>query len=476
METRPPAVTVEVEVIPDHGRRPVPLRFRSQAEVRALIAAVARDMDMLPEGDMDGLPLVDLPSWWMPQVVDCEIADDGDEPGITFARLVEELNPMGRSHLRSLVASAWRQAPRVIEQAVIDIQKGRTGLDPVPVTFGPPLSAAEIAELNAAARADACGDCGRLVCDCAAGMGEDPTDGIAEGHDADAECTSTLQGFPCVAKGAHAKHLGVGYAWTSDEADAAAVVTEVRFSITPEALALGESIASGTPVIITDDEHPDCARPGCQHPRHHHWEFGPTTPSSPAGGCDMTGCPCSSYAATFAAVASEIRDLRAADAAAALAASAVSVVLCGLPVWGDEDRPCELIAGHGPVVSCPGMAALLEDAAAHDADAAAGVTGTELVLCQAHGGEFGPADCDKCAADAAHVLLAAAELDIEMREPEDMRSDPPSHCHSVRVVEGKTLACGNVPGHIDPHYFQQRDERWEWDASMVEPVKTAAVR
>lgn len=142
---------------------------------------------------------------------------------------------------------------------------------------GAPLSDGEIAALDAAAAAAACAECGHLVCDCAAGMGEDVTDSIAEGHDA----------------------------------DAAAAVTEVRFSITPEALALGESIASGTPVIIADDEHPDCARPGCQHPRHHHWEFGPTTPSSPASGCDMTGCPCSSYAATFAAVASEIRDLRA---------------------------------------------------------------------------------------------------------------------------------------------------------------------
>lgn len=162
---------------------------------------------------------------------------------------------------------------------------------------------------------DACGDCGRLVCDCAAGMGEDPTDSIAAGHDA--------------------------------------------------------------------------------------------------------------------------------DAAAALAASVVSVVLCGLPVWGDEDRPCGLIAGHGPVVSCPGMAALLEDAAAHDADAAAGVTGTELVLCQAHGGEFGPADCDKCAADAADVLLAAAELDIEMREP------APGACGNAGPAG---LSCTLPRGHEGPHH------------------------
>ena len=30
---------------------------------------------------------------------------------------------------------------------------------------------------------------------------------------------------------------------------------------------------------------------------------------------------------------------------------------CGLPVWGDEDRPCELAPGHGPTVSCPGKRA-----------------------------------------------------------------------------------------------------------------------
>lgn len=29
---------------------------------------------------------------------------------------------------------------------------------------------------------------------------------------------------------------------------------------------------------------------------------------------------------------------------------------CGLPVWGDEDRPCAEAAGHGPLVCCPGGA------------------------------------------------------------------------------------------------------------------------
>lgn len=46
-----------------------------------------------------------------------------------------------------------------------------------------------------------------------------------------------------------------------------------------------------------DDGAPDCARPGCGHARFHHWEFGPTTPSSPASGCDLDGCPCAAYAA-----------------------------------------------------------------------------------------------------------------------------------------------------------------------------------
>jgi hypothetical protein len=80
----------------------------------------------------------------------------------------------------------------------------------------------------------ACAECGHLTCGCAADMGDDPTDSIAEGHDAE---------------------------------QAAAV--------------LAGPVAAGTPVVIT----------------------------------------------------------------------------CGLPVWGDEDRPCELPAGHGPVVSCSAAAA-----------------------------------------------------------------------------------------------------------------------
>lgn len=43
----------------------------------------------------------------------------------------------------------------------------------------PPAPEAVLAELGA------CADCGHLVCDCDADMGEDPTDSIAEGHDAD---------------------------------------------------------------------------------------------------------------------------------------------------------------------------------------------------------------------------------------------------------------------------------------------------
>jgi hypothetical protein len=27
---------------------------------------------------------------------------------------------------------------------------------------------------------------------------------------------------------------------------------------------------------------------------------------------------------------------------------------CGLPVWGDDNRPCGLAASHGPVPTCPG--------------------------------------------------------------------------------------------------------------------------
>jgi hypothetical protein len=86
-------------------------------------------------------------------------------------------------------------------------------------------------------------------------------------------------------------------------------VTEARISVDPETAAeFGVK-----PLAVEDGEPlPDCARPGCGHPRFHHWEFGPTTPSSPASGCDLTGCPCPGYAATFAAVASEIRELRAA--------------------------------------------------------------------------------------------------------------------------------------------------------------------
>jgi hypothetical protein len=70
VEARTPAITVEVEVIPDKGKRPVALRFRSRAEVRQLVEAVMRQVDMLPDDpfDMaDTIPLIAVPASWLRQ-------------------------------------------------------------------------------------------------------------------------------------------------------------------------------------------------------------------------------------------------------------------------------------------------------------------------------------------------------------------------------------------------------------------------
>lgn len=134
METRPPAITVEVEVIPDRGKRPVPLRFRTQREVRKLIAAAARDMHLLPEGDDDEeeIALISLPESWMAQVTDATITDPDDEPSMTFAALIEAVNPMDRGQLRAVIASAWSEAPRAAEQAIADVQREQAILGTIP--------------------------------------------------------------------------------------------------------------------------------------------------------------------------------------------------------------------------------------------------------------------------------------------------------------------------------------------------------
>jgi hypothetical protein len=71
----------------------------------------------------------------------------------------------------------------------------------------------------------------------------------------------------------------------------------------------------------------------------------------------------------------------------------------------------------------------------------------EPVLCQAHGGEFGPADCDRCAAGADPVA-----------------------CGSNATCGGVMRACCGTPGHAERmhHFARRRDdghgtERWEWE-------------
>ena len=128
-------------------------------------------------------------------------------------------------------------------------------------------------------------------------------------------------------------------------------------------------------------------------------------------------------------------------------------------------RQCELLARHpmphgyvnvnGDAVewtgSCPDEDCALDEQ--HDGDH------EYPVLCQRHGGTFGPADCDYCADErtpadpsgdggelpapvtGADVLLAAAALDIEMREAASGMQDP---APVVRVIE-PAERCGSRP-------------------------------
>lgn len=130
-------------------------------------------------------------------------------------------------------------------------------------------------------------------------------------------------------------------------------------------------------------------------------------------------------------------------------------------------RQCELLARHpmphgyvnvnGDAVewtgSCPDEDCALDEQ--HDGDH------EYPVLCQRHGGTFGPADCDYCADErtpadpsgdggelpapvtGADVLLAAAALDIEMREAASGMQDP---APVVRVTGGELPAPAAATG------------------------------
>jgi hypothetical protein len=135
------------------------------------------------------------------------------------------------------------------------------------------------------------------------------------------DAASIASGQPAAATGDEPEGLEDAAAQDEDEDDGGCVAPSPAGSACLRPA--GHDLIGGTPhrdvnrrhwdddgwLTAEGEDEPKCARPGCGHPRHHHWEFGPVKPGDPASGCDLTSCLCAAYAAAVV-TAGEIRDLR----------------------------------------------------------------------------------------------------------------------------------------------------------------------